>query len=202
MRFTLALLATSLSLVLASPVAPVGALEAREDASLVEARQIGRCPCAPGLCCSQWGYCGTGPEYCGTNSTRVAVREPVAVETALPVAEGPTLEHRQLGACPCARGLCCSQWGYCGTGPEYCGGQSTKLPLAAREPVAVQTAVPVAEGPTLEHRQLGACPCARGLCCSQWGYCGTGPEYCGGQSTKLPFAGREAAAVETAVPVA
>lgn len=24
----------------------------------------GQCPCAPGLCCSQWGYCGTGPEFC------------------------------------------------------------------------------------------------------------------------------------------
>lgn len=21
--------------------------------------------CAPGYCCSQYGYCGTGPEYCG-----------------------------------------------------------------------------------------------------------------------------------------
>ena len=24
----------------------------------------GECPCASGLCCSQWGYCGTGPEFC------------------------------------------------------------------------------------------------------------------------------------------
>eukprot|EP00026_Physarum_polycephalum_P021055 Phypoly_transcript_24056.p1 GENE.Phypoly_transcript_24056~~Phypoly_transcript_24056.p1 ORF type:complete len:164 (+),score=13.28 Phypoly_transcript_24056:22-492(+) len=23
------------------------------------------CGCAPGLCCSQWGYCGTGNDYCG-----------------------------------------------------------------------------------------------------------------------------------------
>jgi len=54
--------------------------------------------CGPGFCCSEWGYCGTGPEYCGSG--------------------GP-------GACgsgpPCPQGLCCSQWGYCGTGPDYCG---------------------------------------------------------------------------------
>ncbi|KAL0388054.1 UNVERIFIED_CONTAM: Endochitinase EP3 [Sesamum radiatum] len=23
------------------------------------------CGCAPDLCCSQWGYCGTGNDYCG-----------------------------------------------------------------------------------------------------------------------------------------
>ena len=24
------------------------------------------CGCAAGLCCSRWGYCGTGDDYCGT----------------------------------------------------------------------------------------------------------------------------------------
>ena len=24
------------------------------------------CGCDAGLCCSQWGYCGTGDDYCGT----------------------------------------------------------------------------------------------------------------------------------------
>ncbi|KAF7002366.1 hypothetical protein CFC21_017865 [Triticum aestivum] len=23
------------------------------------------CNCPAGMCCSQWGYCGTGPDYCG-----------------------------------------------------------------------------------------------------------------------------------------
>ncbi|TVY31468.1 Antimicrobial peptide, partial [Lachnellula subtilissima] len=35
----------------------------------------------------------------------------------------PKLAGRQLGACVdglCATGLCCSQYGYCGTGPAYC----------------------------------------------------------------------------------
>lgn len=55
-------------------------------------------PCPRGLCCSPWGWCGTGDLYCGP---------------------GP-----DPGACdathPCPAGLCCSKWGYCGTGPDYC----------------------------------------------------------------------------------
>ncbi|PHT96990.1 Acidic endochitinase WIN6.2B [Capsicum chinense] len=27
--------------------------------------QAGGKECPPGLCCAQWGFCGTGPEYCG-----------------------------------------------------------------------------------------------------------------------------------------
>jgi len=59
----------------------------------------------------------------------------------------PSLEHRQLGSCasaPCAPGLCCSQYYYCGTGSDYCG--------------------------------VGTCTggvggtCAAGLCCSIYGY--------------------------------
>jgi hypothetical protein len=33
-------------------------------ASPVLSDRDGECPCAPGLCCSQWGYCGTGPKFC------------------------------------------------------------------------------------------------------------------------------------------
>ncbi|KAH8800004.1 hypothetical protein F5882DRAFT_394300 [Hyaloscypha sp. PMI_1271] len=67
----------------------------------------------------------------------------------------PSLEHRQLGSCataPCAPGLCCSIYDYCGTGPDYC--------------------------------QAGSCvggvggTCAAGMCCSIYGYCGVGDGYC------------------------
>ncbi|KAF3622816.1 Antimicrobial peptide 1 [Capsicum annuum] len=27
--------------------------------------QTGGKECPPGFCCAQWGFCGTGPEYCG-----------------------------------------------------------------------------------------------------------------------------------------
>jgi hypothetical protein len=80
--------------------------------------------CAGGLCCSPYGYCGTGPDYC--------------------TQEGACVN----GVCPV--GECCSQYGYCGTGPDYC---------------------PI-EGACVN----GVCPV--GECCSQYGYCGTGPDYC------------------------
>jgi len=72
----------------------------------------------------------------------------------------PSLEHRQLGSCataPCAQGYCCSQYDYCGTGPDYC--------------------------------QAGSCvggvggTCAAGLCCSPYGYCGAGPGFCPSSTT-------------------
>jgi len=67
----------------------------------------------------------------------------------------PSLSHRQLGSCataPCATGLCCSIYDYCGIGSEYC--------------------------------QPGSCTngvggtCAAGECCSIYGYCGTGAGFC------------------------
>jgi len=61
--------------------------------------------CPAGQCKSQWGYCGTGPSYCGGSS-------PVAAPKAAPVSNG------------CPAGECKSKWGYCGTGPSYCDGGS------------------------------------------------------------------------------
>jgi hypothetical protein len=74
-----------------------------------------------------------------------------------------SLEHRQLGSCatePCAAGFCCSTYGYCGTGSDYC--------------------------------QIGSCSggvggtCAAPLCCSPYGYCGSGDGYCVSAPTPTP----------------
>ena len=59
------------------------------------------CGCDAGLCCSQWGYCGTGDDFCGTGCQAGACYS------------GQT--------CGCDASLCCSQYGYCGTGDDYCG---------------------------------------------------------------------------------
>lgn len=61
--------------------------------------------CPAGNCCSQYGYCGTGPQYCGSSGGN-------------PGTGGNNCGN--TGA-PCASGQCCSQYGYCGTGTEYCG---------------------------------------------------------------------------------
>jgi len=55
--------------------------------------------CPAGQCKSQYGYCGTGPAYCG----------------------GTDACHNK---CNYGGGECCSQYGYCGTGPAYCGGNA------------------------------------------------------------------------------
>ncbi|KAK3298731.1 uncharacterized protein B0H64DRAFT_371181 [Chaetomium fimeti] len=86
-------------------------------ASPILSGRQGECPCAPGLCCSQWGYCGTGPDFCG--GTSVIIPPPTFVSSR----PQPTTSPGGGGACAggCPAGMCCSQWGYCGTGPEYCG---------------------------------------------------------------------------------
>ncbi|PVH85012.1 hypothetical protein DL98DRAFT_584069 [Cadophora sp. DSE1049] len=83
------------------------------------------------------------------------------LSTALAAAM-PSLTQRQ-GNCrsagDCGGGMCCSQYGYCGSGAEYCGGSG------------------VATAPVPSSTSGGGCPA--GMCRSKWGYCGTGPEYCG-----------------------
>ncbi|CAF4974562.1 unnamed protein product [Rotaria sp. Silwood1] len=51
---------------------------------------------------SKWGYCGTGPDYCGAGCQA-----------------GPCTGTGG-GPCPIST-QCRSKWGYCGTGPDYCG---------------------------------------------------------------------------------
>jgi len=67
------------------------------------------CGCAGGLCCSQWGYCGTGDAFCGAGC-----REGCGGNNG-------GNNNGNSGGCNCAPGLCCSKWGYCGTGPDFCG---------------------------------------------------------------------------------
>ncbi|RKP36931.1 hypothetical protein BJ085DRAFT_37345 [Dimargaris cristalligena] len=77
-------------------------------ATLVSAQ--GQCsasaPCAAGQCCSQYGYCGTTADFCGTGCQGGAcTTNPGLCSTTS----------------PCAAGLCCSKWGYCGAGADFCG---------------------------------------------------------------------------------
>jgi len=78
--------------------------------------------CASGLCCSQYGYCGTGEAYCGSNT-------PAPSDGC---GSGPK----------CASDECCSQYGYCGTGEAYCG-SSTPSPTSA--PTSAPTSKPTSK---------------------------------------------------------
>ncbi|PMD33173.1 carbohydrate-binding module family 18 [Hyaloscypha variabilis F] len=112
----------------------------------LEHRQLGSCataPCAPGLCCSIYDYCGTGSDYCQVGSCTGGV--------------GGT----------CAPGLCCSIWGYCGVGYGYCPSTTTTSSTTS-------TAAPTSTSSS-------ASPTGTGTV-NQWGQCGgegyTGPTTC------------------------
>ncbi|KAI9054293.1 hypothetical protein LZ554_001461 [Drepanopeziza brunnea f. sp. 'monogermtubi'] len=104
MRFySLAALVASSSLFMGAFASPF-VLAGREAGACVDGK------CAAGLCCSQYGYCGTGPEYCSGNQ---------------PAPAPPATTPFPAGSCaadrPCQTGYCCSKWGYCGQGADYCG---------------------------------------------------------------------------------
>jgi len=89
--------------------------------------------CGSGMCCSQYGYCGTGPEYCA-NTPSISESKPDTSSSgstgsssiSAAVAES---DNNDMGKCKtssdCGSGMCCSQYGYCGTGPEYCSNTNT-----------------------------------------------------------------------------
>ncbi|CAF0856596.1 unnamed protein product [Rotaria sordida] len=94
--------------------------------------------CGAGRCCSSFGYCGTGVQFCGTTGGVYATRD-----------------CRVVG---CPSGGCCSRFGYCGTTAEHCGGILVPNPA------------------------IGNCRvtgCSAGSCCSPYGYCGNTAAYCG-----------------------
>jgi len=132
-------------------------------------RGDGVCPFA-GHCCSKWGYCGTTPAYCDDDSV---------APTPSVVPEAPPSPTYAEDAGQCAAGkvgdgfcsdnsLCCSDWGYCGSGENYCF--HTKQ----------YSEEPVEEYGTCGGGGIGDGRCAPGLCCSKYGFCGTGDLYCTG----------------------
>jgi hypothetical protein len=113
----------------------------------LEHRQLGSCataPCAAGLCCSVYGYCGTGPDYCSTGACDGGV--------------GGT----------CAAGLCCSIYGYCGTGPGYCPPASS-----TSSPPPTSTSSSPTSSPT-------------GTCANQWNQC-AGQDWNGAKCCVSPY---------------
>ncbi|KAG6520710.1 hypothetical protein ZIOFF_017770 [Zingiber officinale] len=69
--------------------------------------QAGGALCSGGLCCSQYGYCGSSSAYCGTGCQSQC-------------GSGAQCGS-QAGGTLCSGGLCCSQYGYCGSTSAYCG---------------------------------------------------------------------------------
>jgi hypothetical protein len=84
--------------------------------------------CPSGQCCSQYGWCGTTTDYCGTGcqstfGTCTGGTTTGGGTTTPPPASGGSSPD---GTCAGANGYscggdCCSQYGWCGTTADYCG---------------------------------------------------------------------------------
>ncbi|KAL3427963.1 LysM domain-containing protein [Phlyctema vagabunda] len=154
--------------------------------------------CATG-CCSAFGYCGTGPDYCEVDcspefSQNGACRasEASSIVEVLPSAtptNGPTppICGPLAGGAVCGSG-CCSSFGYCGVGPDYCGANCLSIYSEAGVCTggeAVSSAPVISPSPSTFPTPPDCGPlgnlasCALGECCSSFGYCGTGADYCG-----------------------
>ncbi|KLU84449.1 hypothetical protein MAPG_03491 [Magnaporthiopsis poae ATCC 64411] len=103
-----------------------------------------------GDCCSEWYWCGNGPEYCAagcrsafgscsgavttsstTTTTATSTRSSTTRTTSTSTSTAPRPSDvsrdgrcgEENGRQRCTGsdyGQCCSQFGWCGDGPEYC----------------------------------------------------------------------------------
>ncbi|CEP03401.1 NodB homology domain-containing protein [Plasmodiophora brassicae] len=84
--------------------------------------------CAPGSCCSQYGWCGTGPGYCHDLSICQNVDPGQHLMPAASTCTGAPRADNRCGpavhnaACP--PGQCCSSDGWCGSTSDYCNERS------------------------------------------------------------------------------
>mmetsp|Transcript_27216 Transcript_27216/g.58314 ORF Transcript_27216/g.58314 Transcript_27216/m.58314 type:complete len:849 (+) Transcript_27216:279-2825(+) len=132
-------------------------------------RGDGICPYA-GYCCSKWGYCGTSAEHCKDDSVAPtpsnvvgAPASPTYSKDAGQCADGKEGD----GFCP-DESSCCSDWGYCGSGEQYCF--TTRSNDEDGE----------SDDGTCGGGGVGDGTCKDGLCCSKFGFCGEGELYCTG----------------------
>lgn len=63
-------------------------------------------PCPNGACCSKWGNCGYGPDFCGTGCLSNCN------------AKSECGKYGKREKCPL--NVCCSQFGFCGTTDDFC----------------------------------------------------------------------------------
>ncbi|KAH9302611.1 hypothetical protein KI387_014194, partial [Taxus chinensis] len=91
-----------------------------------------------------------------------------------------TISHSYAQNCGCSSNMCCSQYGFCGIGDDYCGKGCQQGPCYASN-----TPIPgtdIGDGIVLLTFLVVVyhnCGCSSDMCCSQYGYCGIGDGYCG-----------------------
>ncbi|TGZ78918.1 glycoside hydrolase/deacetylase [Ascodesmis nigricans] len=72
--------------------------------------------CPTGMCCSQYGWCGTESDHCGTGCQSAFG----GCGNQKPVIISPDWTCGGSNGYTCPSGYCCSEYGWCGTGNGYC----------------------------------------------------------------------------------
>ncbi|CAG8960671.1 hypothetical protein HYFRA_00013439, partial [Hymenoscyphus fraxineus] len=92
-------------------------------------------PCIEGCCSSSSNVCGYGPNYCGldycianasTNGTCAHLSE---CDPGVNPGWGTTWGSDYASATTCPLHVCCSEYGFCGTAPDFCGDSSVAEPV-------------------------------------------------------------------------
>eukprot|EP01118_Nematostelium_gracile_P010120 TRINITY_DN3461_c0_g1_i1.p1 TRINITY_DN3461_c0_g1~~TRINITY_DN3461_c0_g1_i1.p1 ORF type:complete len:511 (+),score=89.07 TRINITY_DN3461_c0_g1_i1:39-1535(+) len=81
--------------------------------------------CADGQCCSKYGYCGSGNEYCSENQGdwRRLSSCGLCYKSANNLNLNGIVQSSNKCGFPgsrCSDNQCCSKYGFCGTGNDYC----------------------------------------------------------------------------------
>ncbi|KAI8892285.1 hypothetical protein BC833DRAFT_612176 [Globomyces pollinis-pini] len=117
----------------------------------------------------------------GNGTTTTSTR--VSVPTVFPGGPG-ALDYRcGPGIRSCQDGNCCSQFGWCGKDTAWCGAGCQEGFGNCGTPPA-PPAAPITSGQFQCGQGVGSCPGQ--TCCSRYGYCGTGPAWCG-EGCKISF---------------
>jgi hypothetical protein len=144
--------------------------------------------CLTGLCCSEYGWCGAGEVYCSAGCQNAfGVCSEVTVTSTVQTPPGPTnlSPDNSCGGTNgynCPTGLCCSEYGWCGAGEVYCS-VGCQNAFGVCSEVTVTSTVQTPPGPTnlSPDNSCGGATgyvCGTGLCCSEYGWCGSGDTYC------------------------
>ncbi|KAM7224443.1 family 18 glycosyl hydrolase [Rhypophila decipiens] len=97
------------------------ALLANISGLLVEAQSCSSAnPCSVG-CCSKWGFCGVGPDFCADD---------VCVDTCDFKADCDPggFGEQYVKSVTCPLNVCCSKFGFCGMTKDFCGTKTVKRP--------------------------------------------------------------------------
>ncbi|KAH8665151.1 hypothetical protein BGZ60DRAFT_470789 [Tricladium varicosporioides] len=112
-----------------------------------------------------------------SNSTPIFENSALLEKISKPLPPGGVVERRGLtvtvlddGVCapgqPCVNGACCSKTGVCSYAPSSCSSENCISNCQAKAPCG-------------QYAEPAKAKCPLNVCCSQYGFCGTGDLFCG-----------------------